>query len=260
MYNKRVKYIMYFSIIIKGIKIMSLQVKIILAIVAVLIVLLAIVLSSRKRIRKVYKRYMGVGNQANLTGSQFASIAIEQLDLNISLAVTDGELTDAYSPKQKVLIMSRDVCNNASLSSLTIVAHELGHALQQKKNDPMFNLSQIIGRINRFISKFFVPVLLAGIVAIFFSMNVGLTLLWTALGIFLFNIFDKIITIPVEYNASHRGLWYLKEYHYLSHNEYGKAKKLLGIAAQTYIASLFDGIIIFGNKLNRLFSKSKTRR
>ena len=27
------------------------------------------------------------------------------------------------------------------------------------------------------------------------------------------------------------------------------------IAAQTYIASLFDGIIIFGNKLNRIFSK-----
>ena len=74
---------------------MSLQVKIILAIVAVLVILLAIVLSSRKRIKKVYKRYMGVGNQANLTGSQFASIAIEQLDLDISLAVTDGELTDA---------------------------------------------------------------------------------------------------------------------------------------------------------------------
>lgn len=242
---------------------MKLEVKIVLAVVAILIILLLIVLSSRTRIRKVYKRYMGVGNQANLTGSQFASIAIEQLDLDIGLAVTDGELTDAYSPKDKVLIMSRDVCNNASLSSLTIVAHELGHALQQKKNDQMFGLSQIVGRINRFISKLFMPILIAGIITLFFNMNLGINLLWTSLAIFLFNIFDKLITIPVEYNASHRGLWYLKEYHYLSANEYGKAKKLLGIAAQTYIASLFDGIIIFGSKLNRLFnrkSKKRTRR
>ena len=192
---------------------MKLEVKIVLAVVAILIILLLIVLSSRTRIRKVYKRYMGVGNQANLTGSQFASIAIEQLDLDIGLAVTDGELTDAYSPKDKVLIMSRDVCNNASLSSLTIVAHELGHALQQKKNDLMFGLSQIVGRINRFISKLFMPILIAGIITLFFNMNLGINLLWTSLAIFLFNIFDKLITIPVEYNASHRGLWFLKEYH-----------------------------------------------
>ena len=72
-----------------------------------------------------------------------------------------------------------------------------------------------------------------------------------------FNIFDKIFNIPVEYNASKRALWYLKEYHYLSPSEMGKAKKLLGIAAQTYIASLFDGIIIFGDRLNSIFNKKK---
>lgn len=236
---------------------MSTELKIILIVCAVLLVLLIIVLSSRSRIKKMYKKYMHVGNQSNLTGSQFAGIAINQLDLDITLGVTDGELTDAYSPKRKMLIMSREVCNNASLSSLTIVAHELGHALQDKKNDPLFHLSQIWGKINRFTNKFFLPLLLAGIVVLFFDMSIATTILWVALGVFLFNILDKILTIPVEYNASKRALWYLREYHFLSPNEIGKAKKLLNVAAQTYIASLFDGIIIFGNRLNRLFSRRK---
>ena len=124
----------------------------------------------------------------------------------------------------------------------------------------MFGLSQIWSRINRFTSKLFVPLLVAGIVVLFFNMSTALTLLWSALGVFIFNFLDKIITIPVEYNASKRALWFLKEYHYVSTSELHKAKKLLGIAAQTYIASLFDGIIIFGNKLNSLFSKNSKKR
>ena len=234
---------------------MSTELKIIIGVAVVLIVLLTIVLSSRDRIKKVYRKYLNVGNQSNLTGGQFAQIAAEQLDLNIQLGVADGELIDAYAYNKRMLIMSRAVCNSASLASLTIVAHELGHALQHSKNDPMFGLSTIWSKINRFTKKFFVPVLIAGLIVLFFDMAIATTLLWTAVGIFAFNLLDKIITIPVEYDASKRALWYLKEDHYLSPSEVRNAKKLLNIAAQTYIASLFDGIIIFGNKLNRLFSK-----
>ena len=236
---------------------MSLELKIVLGISITLLILLTIVLSSRSRIKRVYRKYLNVGNQSNLTGGQFAQIASEQLDLNLQLGVADGELVDAYNYKTRMLIMSRAVCNSASLASLTIVAHELGHALQHAKNDPMFGLSHIWSKINRFTKKFFVPFLVAGVITLFFNMGLATTFLWISLGIFAFNIFDKIFNIPVEYNASKRALWYLKEYHYLSPSEIGKAKKLLGIAAQTYIASLFDGIIIFGDRLNSIFNKKK---
>ncbi len=239
---------------------MSTELKLVLIVVGILLFLLTVVLSSRNRIKRVYRKYLTVGNSVGLTGSQFAGIAINQLDLEISLGVTDGELTDAYSPKRKMLIMSRQVCDTASLASLTIVAHELGHALQQHKNDRLFGLSQIWRRINAFTSKFFMPLLIASLVVVFFNFSTALTLLYIAIGVFAFNLLDKIITIPVEYNASKRALWYLKEYHYLSNSEFSRAKKLLGIAAQTYIASLFDGIIIFGNRLNALFSKSGKKR
>ena len=61
-------------------------------------------------------------------------------------------------------------------------------------------------------------------------------------------ILRLIILIPLEYDASRRALKYLKENEFVSPNEYRKAKKLLGIAAQTYIVALFDDLFIFNKK------------
>lgn len=236
---------------------MDTNVKIILIVVAVFVVLLAIVLSSRSRIKRVYRKYLHVGNKNDLTGSQFASISIRNLKLNnVTLGVTDGELVDAYSPKRRMLIMSRAVCDTASLASITIVAHELGHAVQHSRNSVLFFMCMLFGKLSKFLNHFVIPLLIASVVLLIVQapvLTTGLIVLYVALGIFGFNILTKILNIPLEYDASRRALKYLKEFNFVSNTDYGKAKKLLRIAAQTYIASLFDGFIIFGRKLSRLF-------
>lgn len=236
---------------------MDTHVKIILIIVAVLVFLLAVVLSSRSRINRIYRKYLHVGNKNNLTGSQFANISLDYLKLdNVSLGVADGELIDAYSPKKRMLIMSRAICDTASIASIAIVAHELGHAVQHKNNSPLFFACMLFGRIARFLNHFFIPLIITSIALLIIKapfLETGLNVLYAAAGIFGFNIFTKILNIPLEYNASRRALKYLKEYNFVSNSDYGKAKKLLNVAAQTYIASLFDGFIIFGRKLRRLF-------
>jgi len=61
---------------------MDTNVKIILIVVAVFVLLFAIVLSSRSRIKRIYRKYLHVGNKNDLTGSQFASLAIRNLKLD----------------------------------------------------------------------------------------------------------------------------------------------------------------------------------
>ncbi len=234
---------------------MDSKLKLILIIGAIILFLLIIVLSSRSRIKRIYSKYMRVGTSTNLTGGQFASISTNKLDLNINLAVTDGLLVDAYYPKRRTLIMSREVCDTASLASITIVAHELGHALQHRANYFIFSLSTVISLINRLLNRFIFPTLIVGLILIFFKYTIAINFLWISLALFIFHIFSKLLTIPVEVNASKRALWYLREYKFLSKSELRQAKRLLSTASQTYIASLFDGIIIFGDKLNKLFSK-----
>ena len=237
--------------------------EVIIAVAAVFVILLIAVFSSRSRIKTLYLKYLKVGNQANITGKELAAISIEKLNLpNLNLAVADGELIDGYSAKTKTLIMSRDICNTASLASLTIVAHELGHAVQDRQGNLLFKLVNFLNRLTRFTTKLILPLLLVGIFMLFPWFNTfdkGLILIYIAAGLFGLLILVKLLTIPVEYNASHKALIYLKENNFLTRNEIGRAKKLLRVAALTYIASLFDGFLFFGNAVKQAFRNNKKK-
>lgn len=221
-------------------------------ILAVIIVLLIIVFTSRTRIVKTYEKYMRIGNKANITGKELAFISKRNLELNnLEFALTDRKLGDAYSPKYHTLILSEEVCNTASLSSLTIVAHELGHAVQHKNETPLFVLNQLVKGLTRLTNKLIFPLLIIGLFLYLLKIpneSLGAILMIISLSLFLLHILELIVIIPLEYNASSRALKYLKEYNYLSPSEHRKAKKLLNVAAQTYIAGLFDDLFILNKR------------
>jgi len=234
--------------------------KVIAIVAAILLILIIIVLSSRTRIVKTYNKYMRVDNKHNITGKQLAFFAKQQLGLDdLKFALTQEKLGDAYSYKYNTLIMSEDVCNYASLSSMAIVAHELGHAMQYRDNSPLFNTVILTNRITRFTSGFVVPLFIIGL---FFSIfqyptpDFGYILIIISFSLFVLQILNKLLNIPLEYDASSRALKYLKENNLLTHGELSKARKLLSIAAQTYVASLFDELIPFKRKKN---SKKKKK-
>lgn len=195
---------------------------------------------------------MKLDNKANLTGEQLAFIAKKQLELHeLQFALTKNKLGDAYSSKFKTLIVSEEVCKTASLASLTIVSHELGHALQDKQNNPLFILTNLLGKITRITNRLIVPLLIIGACLFMFqypSLESGYILLVISGCLFALQVILKIITIPLEYDASNKALKYLKDNNFVSSSELRKAKKLLGIAAQTYIASLLDGILVFNKR------------
>lgn len=241
--------------------------KVIITLVIILIVLLFMVFTARARIKHLYKKYLTVGNSANMTGRELAEMSVESLNLpHLSLALTDTELGDAYLPKSKTLLLSHAVCNYASLSSLAIVAHELGHAVQDRQNHRMFGLSIIFERITRFTNKFVLPLLIGGLVLFglgYFDVvaenlgQLGSTLTLVAFGLFLLHLTVKLITIPIEYDASKKALLFLKDYRLLNKSELRQVKRLLNAAAQTYIASLFDGFVIASKRIRNFVSRKR---
>ena len=228
-----------------------------IAIIAgIVLLLIIIVLSSRTRIINTYKKYLKIGNKANITGKQLAFMAKQNLELDdLQFALTENTLGDAYSPKYKTLILSQEVCNTASLSSLTIVAHELGHAVQHKNNTGLFFISQLFSKITNITNKFIIPMFVIGLLTFILKYpteQLGATLMIISGCLFAAHVLNQILNIPLEYDASRKALKYLKEYNYVSPSELRKAKKLLSIAAQTYIASLFDGLFVLNkNKKKR---------
>lgn len=226
--------------------------KVIAIIAAIILILLIIVLTSRTRIVKTYDKYMKVNNKANLTGQQLAAFAKEMLHLDdLQFALTKNKLGDAYSPKYKTLIMSEEVCYTASLSSMAIVSHELGHATQDKESTVLFYTCRLFNKIASFTNKFIIPLLVVGLFLYIFKYpneTLGASLMITSGVLFVLHVLNQVLNIPLEYNASARALKFLKKYQLLSPSEYRKAKHLLSIAAQTYIAGLLDGLFILNRK------------
>ena len=221
--------------------------KIIAILAVILLILIIVVLNSRTRIYKTYEKYMRVDNKLNITGKQLAFFAKAHLGLTeLQFALTKRKLGDAYVYKHKTLLLSEEVCNYASLSSLTIVAHELGHAMQHRDNTTLFNVVIFCNRLTRLTSKLIFPLLVLGLFFFAFKYptdDFGYILMLISGSLFLLQILNKFLNIPLEYDASRRALKYLKENNFVTPGEYSKAKRLLGIAAQTYIASLFDELI-----------------
>ena len=69
----------------------------------------------------------------------------------IRVVRTAGVLTDAYSTRSKTVVISDETCETASVASLTIVAHEFGHALQDLTNSKKLKLNRTLTKTTKIL-------------------------------------------------------------------------------------------------------------
>ena len=81
-----------------------------------------------------YNKWSRVAARSRLTGAQAAQRLISSGGLyNVSIQPIQGNLTDHYDPRSKVLSLSPGVYQGNSVAALAIAAHELGHAKQDQE-------------------------------------------------------------------------------------------------------------------------------
>ena len=189
-----------------------------------------------------YKRYMGLYNSRGLRAEDVAQMILSNAGIfDVRIERIAGNLTDHYSPREKVLRLSDSVYGSSSVAAIGVAAHECGHAIQHNKGYMPITIRNAI-----------VPVVNIGSNGAFINngilVNVGIIL-------FSFAVIFQLITLPVEFNASGRALRILKEQNILHGDELGGARKVLGAAAMTYVASmvaillqLLRLVLIFGRR------------
>lgn len=158
---------------------------------------------------------------------------------SIQIRQVEKDTENFYSPRAKVVALSKRTLSSNSLASFAIVAHEMGHALQDKEGRKL-KILNALRRLGYFVGFLFLPLILAGVVLLFVSeelFSLGLVLLAVAGGILLFAILIKAITISIEKDASEKGIEFLKEM--MSDEEVSACKKLLNTARLTYWGDLF---------------------
>ena len=198
---------------------------------------LLVMLYAQMKVRSAYGKYSQVKNMRGVTGYEAARTLLSTQGLSqVKIEQAGGLLTDHYDPRGKVLRFSKDVYNSPSVASLGIVAHEIGHALQDKLGYgpmrvraalvPVANLGSTLGYI------FFLLGLFAGIVG----------LVWVGVALFSGAVLFSLVTLPVELDASRRARHMLDATGLVSVEEHGAASAVLSAAALTYVGALLQAV------------------
>lgn len=211
---------------------------------------LIITIISQITIKITYSKFKKEENKKKVTGFDVARQILDKNGLeNILILETTGDLTDHYDKAKKVIKLSTDIYNGTTISSAAVAAHECGHAIQDKENyKPMHIRAKIIPTVNIFTKIGYISIVIGALFS-YTLMEIGVILL---LSILVF----QIITLPVEFNASHRALKQIDNLNLLSQNEQIGAKKVLKAAAFTYVASVLSTL----TQILRYFLIANSRR
>lgn len=191
------------------------------------------------KISSAYKHYSQIRSQSGLTGAQAARAILNSNGLyDVRVEPIRGHLSDHYDPRTRVINLSEDVYAGTSLSSVAVAAHETGHALQHASGYFPLQLRSAFVPVANFGSGAGTMLIMVGL----FVPQFGLLL---QLGIlaFSFAVLFQIITLPVEYNASHRALILLQEGRILGGEEIRGAGSVLNAAALTYVAAALAAVL-----------------
>ncbi len=198
---------------------------------------LILVFFAQWRVKSTYSKYAQVANMARATGAEVAQKLLAQNNLGfVSVQLTPGELTDHYNPGDKTLNLSAGVANRASVAAMGIVAHEVGHAVQDATAFGLMRLRTILVPVANLGSNL-------GYILFFLGLVMQLTDL-AYLGIILFGaaVLFTLVTLPVELDASRRAMIMLRASGMVSTTELSGAQSMLTAAALTYVAALAQAL------------------
>lgn len=190
-------------------------------------------------VRHSYNKWSQVRARSGLTGAQAAQRLMSSGGLyGVRIEGIDGEMTDHYDPRDKVLRLSSDVANRPSVASLAIAAHELGHALQDAEGYFPLKLRGALVPVVNIGSNL-------GWVLIMLGLFIGITqLAWLGVIAFAAGAVFALATLPVEFDASARAKQLLVTSGIIgSGEEESGVNAVLNAAALTYVAALVTAVM-----------------
>ena len=203
-----------------------------------LLPVLLVTLYAQARVSSNFNKYSRIANRRRLTGAQAAEAVLRQHGIyDVRIERVAGNLTDHYDPRTNVIRLSQSVYDSPTIAAVGVAAHEAGHAVQYAVGYGPIRLRSALIPVTQIGSQFGIVLLILGIVMSFEPLFLAGIVLFGATTVF------QLVTLPVEYNASHRAIETIEGAHLLDEDELIGAKKVLSAAALTYVAALLTSLV-----------------
>lgn len=205
--------------------------------IILLILSVAIVGIAQTYVSSTYNKYKKVKVNKEISGFEVARMILDNNGLNnIYVTETSGVLSDHYDSNRKVVRLSKDIFHGTTIASVSVAAHEVGHAIQDKQKNTFMRIRSLIFPLTNFSSYLGYIAIMIGIVFNY------LELIWIGIGLELVILAFQLVTLPVEFDASKKAIKELKTNKILDKKELEGSKKMLKAAAFTYVAGVLSTI------------------
>ena len=190
------------------------------------------------RVNSAFKAGSRVRPMSGMTGYDAAYQVLRANGVDgVRIEHVQGNLTDHYDPRSRVLRLSDNVYGVSSAAAIGVAAHEAGHAIQHAHGYAPLTIRNAIIPITNFGSKIAIPLVLLGILFEGLGRNM-IVIAYAGVACFALSVLFQLLTLPTEFNASRRALNAIESGGMLSREELGNAKSVLTAAALTYVAAL----------------------
>ncbi len=204
-----------------------------------------------QKLKNKFKKYSQIRWNADLSGKQIAEQMLRDNGIHdVKVTSVPGRLSDHYNPANKTINLSEEVYHGHSAAAAAVAAHECGHAVQHARaysflefRSAMVPIQNVSARLLNFVVLF----LFLGSGLLYGSGGGGLfsvqTILLIVIACYAVITLFSLVTLPVEFDASKRGLAWIKSKNIAAPNEYGMAKDALKWAAMTYVVAALGSIV-----------------
>lgn len=192
-------------------------------------------------LKKKFSKYSKIPLANGLTGKEIAEKMLRENGIyDVQVISAQGFLSDHYNPVNKTINLSSDVYNGTSISAAAVAAHECGHAVQHATAYSWLMMRSRLVPVVQLSSNLVNIVLLIGVIM---AASGNTTLLLVGIAMMAVTVLFTLITLPVEFDASHRALAWLDRTNVTNSNEYPKAKDALKWAAMTYVVAALAAVV-----------------
>ncbi len=206
---------------------------------ALVLIGMVLCLGASALVNSTMNRYSKIGNSRGMTGGEAARRILDSEGLyNVKVECLRDSGGDHYDPRSNTVRLSSGNYNGASVTAVSVAAHECGHAIQHDRGYAFLNFRTALVPVVNIGSRLGLPLILIGVLLAWNN-----TLIQIGIWAFSLSVLFQLVTLPVEFNASARALDKIGQYGLLDSRETSGSRKVLTAAALTYVAAAASSVL-----------------
>jgi len=197
----------------------------------------------QNQLKSKFKKFSKQPLSANLTGKEVAEKMLNDHGIyDVKIISVKGQLSDHYNPQKKTVNLSESVYSKSNTAAVAVAAHECGHAVQHAKGYEWLKMRSVLVPMVGVSSNLGIWIILGGAFLMQSSPVLGETLFSLGILGFATGTLFSLVTLPVEFDASKRAIYWLERKRIVNQRELIQSKEALNWAAGTYVVAALASI------------------